>query len=120
MESAFGVDHGEVSKAIPGFGALGSAIARKTTGLGGRLQGAGAANSGAARAMGKPPTPGMKRTKGALGAAGGAQSAVGGRLSQLGGGMMKRPGLTGGVAAGGAAAGAGGGAAAYGNRNKRF
>ena len=118
MESAFGVDHGHEEIAKFGFGGLGAGIARKTTQLGSRLGGAGAGNTGAARAMGKPPTPGMRGVKRGLGAAGAGQSAMGGQLKRLGAGMAKRPGLTGGVAAGGAAAGAGGGAAAYGNRRR--
>jgi hypothetical protein len=118
MISAFGVDHGEVSKA---FGSnitrLGSKLGSATSRAGTNLVGRGVANKGAARAMGKPMTGAMRGFQRGLGVGGSAQGAVGGRLQRAGAGMMKRPGLTGSLAVGGA--GAGGGAALLGNRQRR-
>ena len=51
-------------------------------------------------------------------ALGGAQIRAGQGLKKVSGFAMKRPGLTGGLAAGGAAAGVGGAGAAFGNRRR--
>ena len=110
MESAFGVDHGEIEKAF-GFAGLGAAMGRKTAQVGQGLRRSGASNMGMGRQMGGGFGQGMQR-------GGAARVKMGGQLRKLGQGMQNRPGLTGGIAAGGAAAGAGGAAGAFGNRRK--
>lgn len=115
MESAFGIDHGEVSKAIPGMAGLGSKIAGGTMKAGQKLRSSGRESmsmgrrageqhqgiQSSIRPSGRIPGQGMR-------AGGAAKVKAGGMLRSLGQGMAKRPGLTGGVATGGAAAGAGG------------
>jgi hypothetical protein len=120
MESAFGVDHGEVSKAIPGFGALGAKIAGGTmkAGQGMRRTGANAMSQGRQRMGSAVPGSRPHAFGQGLQSGGAARVKMGGQLKKLGQGMQKRPGLTGGIAAGGAAAGVGGGAAAIGNRRR--
>ena len=120
MESAFGIDHGEVSKAIPGFGALGAKIAGGTmkAGQGMRRGGAGAMRQGRQQMGGSIPGSRPHSFGQGLQAGGAARVKMGGQLKKVGQGMAKRPGLTGGIAAGGAAAATGGGAAAIGNRRR--
>jgi hypothetical protein len=117
MISAFGVDHGEVSKAF-GFSALGSKIGQKTAQAGQGLRRVGAQNMATSRQTGKMQGMGAM---GRMGQRAGATSVrQGGMLRGLGQRMQKRPGLTGGIAAGGAAAGAGGVGGALMNRQRRF
>lgn len=101
MISAFGVDHGEIEKAF-GLAGLGAAIGGATSRLGGKIA------AGGARTIKRNPN---------MGRVGQAGVGAGGQLRKLGQGMMKRPGLTGGLAAGGAV-GAGGAAGAFGNRRR--
>lgn len=101
MESAFGIDHGEVEKAL-GFGSLGAGI--------GRLAGQGAKKAGQTAGRLKPAA-GVGGFKGATQRAGfGGMKAAGIGMKRVSQFAQQRPGLTGGLAAGGAAAGAGAGA----------
>ena len=105
MQSAFGVDHGDYEIEKASFAGLGTGIARMTSKLGGKTMAAGAKTI---------------KTSPGLGKVGGAQVGLGGGLRKLGQGMLKRPGLTGGVAAGTGAAGVGGiGAGLYGSRRRQ-
>jgi hypothetical protein len=128
VHSAFGVDHGEVSKAF-GLGAvsrLGSAMGRgmSTGGQKLRVQGAKAMKEGRLTRQSAAGPPAMfrsnkanfsskaQRQADALGrgaqAAGAAQVRTGGAMRRAGQAMQRRPGVTGGVAVGGVGAGAAG------------
>jgi len=138
MQSAFGVDHGEVSKAW-GLGAvsrLGGAMGRgmSTGGQKLRVQGAKAMKEGRITQQAAKGSPGMFGSKGmnftpkaqrqanALGAgaraAGATQVRMGGAMRRAGAAMQRRPGVTGGAAIGGA--GAVGAGTIAGNRKKKF
>ena len=98
MISAFGVDHGEISKAW-GAGALRSlgtafgGAARAGASRSGQMAGRNLARGGVAKPLGQ------------------AQIKMGQGLKRTSNFAMKRPGLTGGLLAGGAGAGVGGGTA---------
>lgn len=112
MISAFGVDHGdyEVSKAGFGLGqmrragatvgGIGHAVGLATQKAGGALRGQGNKVFGAVRAN-PHPSPGFNTGARKIGA---GYAKAGGKLQKLGGAMMKKPGLTGGVALGSVAA----------------
>lgn len=115
--SAFGVDHADLSKAMPSFGKIGMAAGKKVSQAGIATQKAGgkAAFAGAVKrttsAMGNP---GAKNAaKGAAGfgqqKAGQAGMKLGGGMRQMGSAMQKNPSATGvGLAAGGTGLGIGG------------
>jgi hypothetical protein len=140
MISAFGVEHGEISKAGFGFAALGGQLARKTTSFGEGMAARGAAAGQAGKRMAQPagrhmgPQSGGLRSKApGLGAGsrpmraagqgqaagGAARTRVGGGLQRAGAAMGKRPGFTGGIAAGTAGAGVTAGLNSLRNRNRR-
>lgn len=104
MESAFGIDHGYEDISKFSLSGLGSGLGRLTN-----------------RAGGKVATGGIKtmKTNPGMGRFGQAQFQAGGQLRKLGQGMMRRPGLTGGVAAGGGAATLGGAAGAFQSHRRR-
>jgi hypothetical protein len=112
--SAFGVDHGfeDVEKAfgMGGGGALGGGLRKlgQNIGMGARKGAAGA---------GKMARPNVG-AGGARGALGRGQVQAGRGLKQASNFAMKRPGLTGGLAAGGTAGAVGGGGYALGNRRQ--
>jgi hypothetical protein len=129
MESAFGIDHGYEDIEKFGFGALGAKIGGGLAAGGSKLARSGAQAMGAGRKMqagklgvgsfGAGSSQAMQHGKGMM-IGGRLKAKTGLGMNKLGQGMLKRPGLTGGLAAGGAAAGIGGGAAAIGNRQRRF
>ena len=109
--SAFGVDHGgeEVAKAF-GAGAVGGALRKLGQGIGmGARQGAAGAGKMARPNVG---------AGGARGVMGAGQIGAGKGLKKVSNFAMKRPGLTGGLAAGGTAGAVGGGGYAMGNRRQ--
>jgi hypothetical protein len=114
MISAFGVDHGEIEKGL--FSAVGSKLGGAVGRTGMKLGRSGTGKLKAAPPAGKGLWPGHGGVQRAVGQ--GQQKAASG-LNQLGQGMMKRPGLTGGLAIGGAGAGAGAGAGLLGQRQRR-
>lgn len=102
--SAFGVDHGEISKAIPGMGLV--------SGLGAK---AGGAVSSAGSKTGAFKTKNFKVKSGI----GQKVGSVGSGLSRAGAKMSANPGRTGGAILGGGALGTGGIAMAGNGRRNR-
>jgi hypothetical protein len=113
MESAFGIDHGDIEKAfkLPGAGAAGrmlakpgGAIGRGVEHLGSGVRSQGNKVFGAVRAN-PHPSAGFNQGARTIGA---GYVKAGGKLQKAGQALQGRPGLTGGIAAGGLTAGAGG------------
>lgn len=134
-KSAFGIDHGYISKAgfrLPGTSAFrggaqaggGEGISAKLSQQAQKFQG-GVKNLGSKIGQGTFNVGANNMLSGAGRAGAGKRGAktqmrAGAKVAQAGAGMAKRPGLTGGVAIGGAGAGAaGGGAAAFGGKKKK-
>jgi hypothetical protein len=116
MISAFGVDHGsEIAKfGAPGLGRIGAKLGSVVGSAGMKLGRAGTGNLKAAKIAGAGPgAAGVKRL-------GMGQQRLGGGLNRLGTGMMRRPGLTGGLAVGGGAAGGGAALGSLNNRRRTY
>lgn len=119
MESAFGVDHGyEIEKAMPRVPGMGGTLGGAFRSLGTHIgMGATAGAQRAGKMAGKSIASGNPMT-------GRAQIKVGQGLKRTGNFAMKRPGMTGGLAAGGAVGGSAalgaGGATAMGNNRRRY
>ncbi len=112
MESAFGVDHGDVEISKIGLAGIGSAIGSKTMKIGQGLRQSGANNMAMGRKAGGGFGAGMQR-------GGAARVKTGGALRKLGAGMAARPNLTGGVALGAGGVGVGGAGGMFANRRRQ-
>lgn len=105
MKSAFGIDHGEFSKAIPGmsvFSRIGSGAGKKLSSGGSKLETRATNNFKSVARMHRGSAsygPAMKGAKAAVK----PQLGVARGMQRAGAAMQRRPGLTGGAAVGGGA-----------------